>query len=176
MKKYSVILITIIISVPFGSDASINSNLNYGSTGEQVIELQQFLIKENYLKASATGDFYSLTLRAVKAFQKANDISATGYVGPLTRAAVNSWSSKGGTATVVNPTQSVSECPLGYSCVRSSSVQLQALAVSSANDNVSAKGSASITFSSATNQSAFNVSANGQHLNLPILTTYVTPS
>jgi len=37
-----------------------------------------------------TGYFGGITLKAVKAFQILNDIPATGFVGPLTRAKLNS--------------------------------------------------------------------------------------
>ena len=73
---------------------SINTNLGYGSTGEQVMQLQQFLISTGYLQGSATGNFYSLTQLAVKDFQFANSIPTTGYVGTLTRAKINMFPNK----------------------------------------------------------------------------------
>ena len=42
------------------------------------------------LSAAPTGSFLGQTYNAVKKFQKAHNIPATGYVGPLTLAAVNS--------------------------------------------------------------------------------------
>ena len=77
------------ILVPSLSFASIDSNLRYGSRGQKVTELQEFLIDKGFLQGTATGNFYSLTLKAVKAFQSANNISPTGYVGLLTRAEIN---------------------------------------------------------------------------------------
>ncbi len=88
MKKI-IIGTVIFLAAPLVSYASINSNLSYGSTGEQVTELQQFLISNGYLQGSATGNFYSLTQQAVENFQSANSISPTGYVGSLTRTAIN---------------------------------------------------------------------------------------
>lgn len=69
--------------------ASIDVSLGYGSRGSEVTELQEFLIDHSYLTGNATGNFYSLTLKGVKAFQSDNNIPNTGYVGVLTRAEIN---------------------------------------------------------------------------------------
>lgn len=55
-----------------------------------VDNLQNFLVNKGYLKAAelGTGHFGKGTLRALKKFQKANGLEASGYVGPLTRAAI----------------------------------------------------------------------------------------
>lgn len=58
-----------------------------GSTN-YVTTLQDFLHENNYLTSSATGFFGSGTLKAVKAFQKANNITQTGSLGPVTRAKI----------------------------------------------------------------------------------------
>jgi peptidoglycan hydrolase-like protein with peptidoglycan-binding domain len=89
MKKRILLIALGIISIPSLCFASIDTNLKYGSVGQQVIELQEFLIDKGFLQTQATGNFYSLTLKAVKAFQSANHISPTGYVGILTRAKIN---------------------------------------------------------------------------------------
>jgi N-acetylmuramoyl-L-alanine amidase len=64
--------------------------LKYGSTGAQVKKLQENLIKLGYScgKYGADGDFGNDTLTAVKAFQKANNLTQDGVVGPLTQAAI----------------------------------------------------------------------------------------
>jgi hypothetical protein len=55
-----------------------------------VLELQKILIARGFLAAdNATGFFGNMTLAAVKQYQTANKIEATGIVGPLTRAALN---------------------------------------------------------------------------------------
>lgn len=72
-----------------GGPYSFNTDLWYGQTSSEVIELQKYLIGENYLVSDATGYFGSLTLDAVKRFQLAKGISTTGYVGTLTRGALN---------------------------------------------------------------------------------------
>jgi peptidoglycan hydrolase-like protein with peptidoglycan-binding domain len=57
----------------------------------EVQRLQEFLINRGYLNITqSTGNYYSLTLAAVKAYQQAKNITPTsGYFGPKTRQAVN---------------------------------------------------------------------------------------
>jgi peptidoglycan hydrolase-like protein with peptidoglycan-binding domain len=55
-----------------------------------VFKLQETLAALKFFDFSPTGNFYGITLKAVKEFQKANNISpVSGYVGPLTRDALN---------------------------------------------------------------------------------------
>ncbi len=69
---------------------AFSTSLGYGSTEKnEVIKLQQFLVSEGLLGTNPTGNYLSLTANAVKAFQKSQNIQATGYFGPLTRAAAN---------------------------------------------------------------------------------------
>ena len=70
--------------------ASFDTNLRYGSRGEKVSELQEFLISEGFMTVSATGNFYSLTLKAVKAFQTAHNLPSTGFFGIMSRTVANS--------------------------------------------------------------------------------------
>ncbi|MEK7601818.1 MAG: right-handed parallel beta-helix repeat-containing protein [Patescibacteria group bacterium] len=67
------------------------NNLTMGSTGNDVIELQKFLLSAGFsIPAGATGYFGGQTRAAVIAFQKARGITpAVGYVGPITRAVLN---------------------------------------------------------------------------------------
>lgn len=69
------------------------SDLTIGSTGNQVVELQKFLVAKGYLRIPITtnyGYFGVLTRNALSAFQTAQGISPTaGYFGPITRARVN---------------------------------------------------------------------------------------
>ncbi len=64
-------------------------NLKFGMTNNEVKELQKFLITKNYFKGNATGYFGTVTLASVKAFQKANGLTADGVVGLVTRALLN---------------------------------------------------------------------------------------
>ena len=70
----------------------INNNLRYRDMdiykSNEVSELQDFLQTKGYLNNEPTGYFGLLTLSAVRSFQMANNISATGYVGPVTRAKI----------------------------------------------------------------------------------------
>ncbi len=66
-------------------------NLQTGSSGNDVTELQKILIAKGYLKVSApTGFFGGLTAAAVKLYQKDNGLDQVGNVGPKTRAILNS--------------------------------------------------------------------------------------
>lgn len=87
MKK--LITTIAILMIPMIAFASIDTNLKYGMKGSAVQELQEFLVNKGYLQGIATGNFYSLTLKAVKSFQSDNGIPNTGYVGALTRAEIN---------------------------------------------------------------------------------------
>jgi peptidoglycan hydrolase-like protein with peptidoglycan-binding domain len=74
---------------------SLQSNVGYGShdysSGNAVTALQTFLTNQGYFSGVylGTGSYGSITLRSVAQFQAANGIPATGFVGPLTRAAIS---------------------------------------------------------------------------------------
>lgn len=81
---------TMLLVVPVFASASIDNNLYYGlQKNSDVKQLQEFLIDKGFLTGSATGNFYSLTLKAVKAYQTSVGVSSTGYVGNLTRKSIN---------------------------------------------------------------------------------------
>lgn len=85
------IIILAFLLMPCHSFAAIEKNLYYGLTSNNdVKELQQFLISKNLLSGNATGNYFSLTVGAVKKYQASKNISTTGYLGPLTRQAINS--------------------------------------------------------------------------------------
>lgn len=66
------------------------ADLWFGATGESVNQLQQVLIDAGYLHiALPTGWFGPMTQAAVKLYQAAHGVPATGYVGPLTRGVLN---------------------------------------------------------------------------------------
>ncbi len=54
-----------------------------------VMELQKVLATLGFFKVAPTGYFGPITLNAVKAYQASKGIITTGFVGPLTRAALN---------------------------------------------------------------------------------------
>ncbi len=69
------------------SSLTLTRNLQLGARGDDVKNLQLFLIEKGYLGASyGTGYFGGLTKAAVIKFQKAKGLPSTGYVGLLTRA------------------------------------------------------------------------------------------
>jgi peptidoglycan hydrolase-like protein with peptidoglycan-binding domain len=74
------------VSAPASSAPA--GNLQYRDQGASVRSLQEALAARGYLFATPNGTFGPATLAALKAFQKANGVPATGYYGPLTRAAL----------------------------------------------------------------------------------------
>lgn len=67
--------------------------LYYGLTNDADVRiLQAFLNEHGYLEHAVTGNFYSLTRAAVVRFQIEHGLPGTGYVGPLTRALLNTFS------------------------------------------------------------------------------------
>lgn len=88
MKKYLVISLLLF---PLFSSASFSKDLYYGVRGDAEVQaLQEFLTEQNLYTGPITGNFFSLTLQAVKALQARESITPTsGYFGSLTRAKVN---------------------------------------------------------------------------------------
>jgi peptidoglycan hydrolase-like protein with peptidoglycan-binding domain len=76
-------------STPFYNCPAVSRDLSEGSRGDDVMELQKFLVAQDTALASSsiTGIFGPRTVRAVKLFQERNEISSTstGFVGPKTR-------------------------------------------------------------------------------------------
>lgn len=96
---------------------TFNANLTVGSTGADVVALQSALIAAGNdipaitSGAVAKGYFGAQTKSAVQKYQAAKGIPSTGFVGPLTRAALN------GGATVATTVA----CPAGYVCTPTAS-------------------------------------------------------
>lgn len=71
---------------------SLSRELSQGSNdslaGGEVTKLQNYLKAVGYLSATPNGNFGPATLAAVKAFQVASGIPATGVIGPLSRLAI----------------------------------------------------------------------------------------
>lgn len=82
----------ILFALPLlASAASFDTNLQYGLTNNtNVVALQEFLADQKVYTGPITGNFYSLTLAAVKQFQITKGITpVSGYVGPITRGVFN---------------------------------------------------------------------------------------
>ncbi len=126
MKAKSIVASAAAIVLGFALVASaasytFSNYLSVGSTGADVTALQNFLIANGYSipsissGAAQPGYFGTQTQSAVKAYQAANSIPNTGFVGPLTVASLN----KGGTAVTGTGTGTGSvsmACPAGFTC------------------------------------------------------------
>ncbi|MBP9701547.1 MAG: peptidoglycan-binding protein [Candidatus Pacebacteria bacterium] len=69
-----------------------NTNLTVGSTGADVVALQDWLASKGFLSIPAgtsKGYFGQLTKTAVSAYQASAGLPATGFVGPMTREKLN---------------------------------------------------------------------------------------
>ncbi len=86
MKKYLIVLSLFLLPL-VASAQGFDQDLYYGlQENHGVTELQEFLTDQGHYSGPITGNFFSLTLTAVKQFQVANSISQTGYFGPISRA------------------------------------------------------------------------------------------
>ncbi|MBI5458077.1 peptidoglycan-binding protein [Candidatus Kaiserbacteria bacterium] len=112
------LLISSIYSVAAASTCpNLTRNLSFGSRGQDVVELQSFLIAQGFLATgNNTGNFYSLTEAAVKQFQCRNNLVCSGTrettgwgnVGPKTRAKIQQVCTAqtgpiGNPASTINP-------------------------------------------------------------------------
>jgi len=80
-------------SIPAQTSFVINVNLQLGSSGANVINLQKFLAAKGFLtlpSGTAAGYFGSLTKQSLIAYQTSVGLPATGYCGAMTRAVINS--------------------------------------------------------------------------------------
>ncbi len=77
--------------------AAITSELDFGATGGEVTELQQFLATNSliYPAGTVSGYYGPLTRAAVVQFQVAYGIPQVGRVGPMTQAKMNSIMASG---------------------------------------------------------------------------------
>ena len=98
-------------ATPAGSTGSTTSGaLREGDNGTAVTELQTMLKKLGYYYGDITGSFGSLTRRAVRKFQDANDLTVDGIAGTatlnklrqLTGTTISDGSSSGTTVTTAN--------------------------------------------------------------------------
>jgi len=118
MKKFLIASsVAVLAFATVAAAASFTTNLTVGSRGADVVALQNALIAGGYhiasIESGATtpGYFGSQTQAAVKAYQAAHGVPSTGFVGPLTRAALNA-----GSAGVAVSAPASMGCPAGYSC------------------------------------------------------------
>jgi peptidoglycan hydrolase-like protein with peptidoglycan-binding domain len=90
-------ILSLVLPQLTAASASFSQNLQLRDTGDDVTRLQQFLNAEHFLIARSgpgspgneTSIFGKGTFKTLIKFQKANNLPATGYLGPLTRALIN---------------------------------------------------------------------------------------
>ena len=80
----------VLTPTPVDDSYLFNQLLKYGSTGEDVVQLQRLLIKQGFLKVGLdTGKFLKLTEQAVKNFQMKYGLVPDGIVGAKTNYVLN---------------------------------------------------------------------------------------
>ncbi|MBP9669495.1 MAG: peptidoglycan-binding protein, partial [Candidatus Pacebacteria bacterium] len=130
----------------------LTQNLRYGSQGDEVMELQQFLYAEGLLDESAMVGFYGTnTQRAVQTWQRTHNVissgtpETTGYgaVGPKTRAAIAA-ACAAGTTTPPSP----GTCPSypALTCPAGQVVQEQPLGTNGCRPQAQCVQDQSVTF------------------------------
>jgi peptidoglycan hydrolase-like protein with peptidoglycan-binding domain len=90
MKK--LFILSLLLFFPLLASAqTFERNLYFGMQKDtDVTKLQEFLTEEGVYTGPITGNFFSLTLKAVKDFQaRESVVPAAGYFGPLTRVKAN---------------------------------------------------------------------------------------
>ena len=89
------------------TNKSIETLSKFGSSGDEVKQIQQKLKEWGYYKGNVDGVYGSQTQQAVKNFQKANGLTADGIAGEKTLAAIG-ISSSGGSSSGSGQTSSSS--------------------------------------------------------------------
>ncbi len=91
-------VILFLLSTPaFTFASTITHTLTKGSSGADVLALQQFLVTQGYLTTTPNGTYGPATIKAVRAFQAAHGLTSTGSVGTQTLALMQSLT--GGVST-----------------------------------------------------------------------------
>ena len=112
MKKVAFLFVASLVFIPTISFAAFNQNLSYGSSGAQVVDLQNFLTTQGLYSGPITGNFFNLTKNALVAFQKQKGIQpASGLLGPITRGIINASLVSSTTTNVTTSTAPASPAP-----------------------------------------------------------------
>lgn len=130
-KTFQTLAVVILLALPCVSLASVDRDLSYGSKGDDVSEVQDFLIDQGFLKGSTTGNYYSLTRTAVMKWQKSIGLPSSGYFGKMSREEFNAIADSAASSTdeTVNipiPTSTQSEYEKTLEANRKLSEQIQA--------------------------------------------------
>lgn len=89
---------------------SKEANVSIGSSGSDVANIQTKLKKWGYYNGSADGNYGTQTRNAVIAFQKKNNITADGIVGPQTAQALGVTLSSQGKSVATNDIYLLAKC------------------------------------------------------------------
>ena len=93
------VILSMVMPLAFtAADAPFDRNLFFGMRNDaEVVRLQEFLRAQGYFTyPQSTGNYYTITLDAVKRFQAAHGIAPIGgYFGPQSRSAANRILSQG---------------------------------------------------------------------------------
>ncbi len=84
MKKRFIKVLSVILSIMFAFQSSVFALSKRGSTGSEVRQIQEKLIRWGYLSGTADGIYGAKTEAAVKRFQKNNGLTPDGIAGPAT--------------------------------------------------------------------------------------------
>lgn len=96
-----VFIIFIFYNLNFRNNESLALS-KYGSSGNEVIQIQTKLKRWGYYNGSVDGVYGSKTVAAVKWFQSKNGLTADGIAGPKTLAAMGIFSSSSSNSTTSN--------------------------------------------------------------------------
>lgn len=114
-KTISAAIFALALTVSVSASAQgfmFNKNLSVGMRNADVTALQNYLADAGFFNLAPTGYFGSITKSAVVAFQLANNLPGTGFVGVLTRGVLNS------SPVAATPTPGAT-CPAGFTCTPS---------------------------------------------------------
>lgn len=91
MRKLLFVIVLMFIVLPITAQASFDNNIRYGTKNSDFVrEIQEFLTDQGLYSGPISGNFYTLTLKAVKTFQNRERITpANGYWGLATRSRAN---------------------------------------------------------------------------------------
>jgi len=84
MKRKLIKVLSIVLSIMFTFEGSVFALSKRGSTGSEVRQIQEKLIRWGYLSGTADGIYGAKTEAAVKRFQKNNGLTPDGIAGPAT--------------------------------------------------------------------------------------------
>ena len=91
------------------STATVTTTLREGSSGNDVLTLQQKLKDLGYYTGELTGNYGSLTKEAVRLYQRANDLGSDGIAGPKTLSKLNATPSTGTGSTTGTTSSGVTD-------------------------------------------------------------------